>query len=63
MVRIPSPPFPQPGGASSQAYRDAENGLRDFLSAWTAVLDPGVTVSLLASYGRLEELTHYAGRG
>ena len=34
--------------------------LRDFLKAHVAVLDVNVTVNLLASYGRVDDLLHYA---
>ncbi len=41
------------GEALSQA-------LRDFLRNHVDVLDVNVTISLLASYGRLDDLMHYA---
>jgi vacuolar protein sorting-associated protein 18 len=34
--------------------------LCDFLTKYVHILDPGTTISLLAGYGRTEELTHYA---
>lgn len=34
--------------------------LRTFLQKYVEVLDPGTTIGLLAGYGRLDELMHYA---
>jgi hypothetical protein len=34
--------------------------LRAFLQKYVDVLDPGTTVGLLAGYGRLDELMHFA---
>jgi hypothetical protein len=36
------------------------SSLRTFLQRYVSVLDPGTTVGLLAGYGRLGELQHYA---
>ena len=38
----------------------AVDRLRAFLTKYVEVLDPGTTVGLLAGYGRLDELVHYA---
>jgi hypothetical protein len=38
----------------------AASRLRAFIQRYTDVLDPGTTVGLLAGYGRLDELQHYA---
>lgn len=34
--------------------------LRDFLKRHVELLDPRTTINLLASYGRLDDLMHYA---
>ncbi|KXZ53919.1 hypothetical protein GPECTOR_6g837 [Gonium pectorale] len=48
------------GGEAGEAYGAAVAALRSHLSDWVHVMDPGTTVSLLASYGRLEELLSLA---
>ncbi|KAG2496729.1 hypothetical protein HYH03_005142 [Edaphochlamys debaryana] len=48
------------GGESGEAYLTAATALRTHLSDWVHIMDPGTTVSLLASYGRLDELLQLA---
>ncbi|KAL4423908.1 hypothetical protein ABPG75_001209 [Micractinium tetrahymenae] len=50
----------RPPGEGSAAYRQAVERLRSFLQKYVDVLDPGTTIGLLAGYGRLDELMHYA---
>lgn len=45
---------------SRSAYQQAVERLRSFLQKYVDVLDPGTTIGLLAGYGRLDELMHYA---
>ncbi|GLC42145.1 hypothetical protein PLESTB_000635800 [Pleodorina starrii] len=47
-------------GEASESYQSAVTALRTHLSDWVHVMDPGTTVSLLASYGRLDELLQLA---
>ncbi len=42
------------------AHVQAVAQLRSFLQKYVEVLDPGTTIGLLAGYGRLDELMHYA---
>lgn len=42
------------------AHTQAVDRLRSFLQKYVEVLDPGTTIGLLAGYGRLDELMHYA---
>ena len=46
--------------AESPVVRALTKRLRDFLAKHVRVLDTRITVSLLASYGRLDDLLHYA---
>ncbi|GBF90405.1 hypothetical protein Rsub_03401 [Raphidocelis subcapitata] len=48
------------GDEGRPAYAAAVEALRSFLTRHVDSLDVGTTTSLLASYGRLEELQHYA---
>ncbi|EFJ45682.1 hypothetical protein VOLCADRAFT_105888 [Volvox carteri f. nagariensis] len=48
------------GGEAGESYQSAVTALRTHLSDWVHVMDPGVTVSLLGSYGRLDELLQLA---
>lgn len=52
----------QRNGTQPQRNEDLPEALRvrDFLTKYVDVLDPGTTISLLAGYGRTKELTHYA---
>lgn len=50
----------RPPGGGSAAYSQAVDRLRSFLQKYVEVLDPGTTIGLLAGYGRLDELMHYA---
>lgn len=50
----------RPPGEGSAAYSQAVERLRTFLQKYVEVLDPGTTIGLLAGYGRLDELMHYA---
>ncbi|KAI3432414.1 hypothetical protein D9Q98_003968 [Chlorella vulgaris] len=51
---------PAGGEGGGSAYQQAVDRLRAFLQRYVDVLDPGTTVGLLAGYGRLDELQHYA---
>ena len=48
------------GGAETEAYRTHEAALKTFLSSYTDALDVGTTVALLSSYGRTDEVAHFA---
>lgn len=45
---------------ASTSGQQHEQALRDFLRDHVDVLDVNVTIGLLASYGRLDDLMHYA---
>ena len=47
-------------GGASAGQQQLVGQLRDFLKANVEVLDVNVTVSLLAGYGRLDDLLEYA---
>ncbi|GMH42479.1 hypothetical protein BSKO_10398 [Bryopsis sp. KO-2023] len=47
-------------GEEGTAYEACVSELRNFLSKHFSVLDVNTTVSLLASYGRMDDLMHYA---
>eukprot|EP00877_Chromochloris_zofingiensis_P007678 jgi/Chrzof1/3163/Cz12g14060.t1 len=47
-------------GEHSEAYKQHEQQLRDFLVTYVDVLDVNTTTHLLATYSRLDELQHYA---
>ena len=55
----PTPP-PDPIPLRNPRCTQAVARLRAFLERYVSVLDPGTTVGLLAGYGRLGELMHYA---
>ena len=46
--------------SSRTQVEDLTKDLREFLEQGVAVLDVRTTISLLASYGRLDDLMHYA---
>lgn len=48
------------GGESGEAYVALVTKLRSFLASHVEQLDVNVTESLLASYGRMDDLMHYA---
>lgn len=55
---LPEDSRPEPG--ESQLVKALTKRLREFLAKRVEVLDTQVTVTLLASYGRLDDLMHYA---
>lgn len=58
-IRLPACPAPAAHSTPSPILQAVER-LRAFLQKYVDVLDPGTTVGLLAGYGRLDELMHYA---
>ncbi|MEW5309299.1 MAG: hypothetical protein WDW38_001194 [Sanguina aurantia] len=48
------------GGQAEQRYSQLESAMRGFLKEHVEILDPNTTLTLLATYGRLEDLVHYA---
>lgn len=53
-------PAPENGSLENPLVRALTKRLREFLAKHVGVLDTRTTVSLLASYGRLDDLLHYA---